>query len=223
MTRQKVKGVSGNGSSNGKPPSNKSSLPSHKMSLAPGVSGAGSMAAGQPKQQQHPNMMPSLADIAIASNPGLMMALREARTSYFSDDELKALPFMKKLHHILAQPELGDCISWTPDGRCIRVIDPFKFLEKAQTKYFDHSDITSFSSFLLELESYGFRKVTHLGISECYYHDVRTLGMTTIMMKSVRHGRLLSECHCSHTSSNLISLFTHSVTTVTRTITFCSS
>jgi HSF-type DNA-binding len=179
MTRQKVKGINGNGSSNGKPPVNRSSLPSHKMSLAPGVAGGGSMVVGQQQQlQQHPAMLPSLAEIAVATNPGLMMALREARTSNFTDDELKALPFMKKLHHILAQPELGDCISWTPDGRCIRVIDPFKFLEKAQAKYFDHSDITSFSSFLLELESYGFRKVTHLGISECYYHDVRTQGMT---------------------------------------------
>jgi hypothetical protein len=141
MTRQKVKGV------NGKTPI-KTQV--SKMPLAPGQS------------------MPSLAEIAVATNPGLMMALKEAKTSYFTDDELKELPFMKKLHHILAQPDLGDCIGWTPDGRCIRVVDPFKFLDKAQ-KYFDH---TSFSSFLVELESYGFKKVTHLGITECYYHDV---------------------------------------------------
>jgi len=116
---------------------------------------------------------PTLAEIAVASHPGLMVALRDAKHSNLTDDELKALPFMKKLHHILAQPELGDSIAWTPDGRCVRVIDPFKFLDKVQNRYFD-LDITSFSSFLVELESFGFKKVAHLGFSECYYHDVRT-------------------------------------------------
>jgi HSF-type DNA-binding len=141
MTRQKVKG------SQGKAPAKSAT----KIPLTQGQSS-----------------LPSLAEIAVATNPGLMTALKEAKNSIFSEDELKALPFMKKLHHILAQPDMGDCIGWTPDGRCIRVIDPFKFLDKAQS-YFDH---TSFSSFLVELESYGFKKVTHMGIAECYYHDV---------------------------------------------------
>jgi hypothetical protein len=82
---------------------------------------------------------------------------------------LKQLTFPKKLHHILSQPEHEDCIRWTPDGRCIRVVDPFRFQECVSSKYFYH---TSFSSFLVELESYGFKKVTHEGFQECYYHDV---------------------------------------------------
>lgn len=140
MTRQKVKGTGGKSGSKA----------SGKTSLLPGP-------------------QPSLADIAVATNPGLMTALKEAKTTSYTDEELKALPFMKKLHHILGKPEFGDSIQWTPDGRCIRVVDPFKFLDITEKKYFD---FTSFSSFLVELEAHGFKKVTHLGISECYYHDV---------------------------------------------------
>lgn len=84
--------------------------------------------------------------------------------------DLKNLSFPKKLHHILARPEYEECVRWSTDGRCIRVVDPFRFQERVSSAYFSH---TSFSSFLVELESYGFKKVTHTGFQECYYHDVR--------------------------------------------------
>jgi hypothetical protein len=102
--------------------------------------------------------------------PGIPGFAGTVKSSSLSAEDLKALRFPKKLHHILAQPEYADSLCWTPDGRCVRVVDPFKFQEKVAGNYFSH---TSFSSFLVELESFGFKKVSHLGFEECYYHDVR--------------------------------------------------
>ena len=111
-------------------------------------------------------------DLAIQANtnPAMAAALNDVNKSSLSVDDLNALPFPKKLHHILAQNQYNDCICWTPDGRCIRVVDPFKFQEKVAKNYFSH---TSFSSFLVELDSFGFKKISHDGFQECYYHDVR--------------------------------------------------
>eukprot|EP00429_Kryptoperidinium_foliaceum_P001501 CAMPEP_0176022560 /NCGR_PEP_ID=MMETSP0120_2-20121206/10984_1 /TAXON_ID=160619 /ORGANISM="Kryptoperidinium foliaceum, Strain CCMP 1326" /LENGTH=407 /DNA_ID=CAMNT_0017355701 /DNA_START=109 /DNA_END=1332 /DNA_ORIENTATION=+ len=146
MSRQKVKGA------NGKLPK----TPGMKMPLAPGA-----------------KQMPTMIEMVIQANPSLAPHLKDTKTSKLTAEELKALPLPKKLHHILAQPQFTDCIGWTPDGRCIRVIDPFKFQEKIKA-YFDH---TSFSSFLVELESYGFQRVSsHLGFQECYYHDFMIRG-----------------------------------------------
>jgi len=116
----------------------------------------------------------SLADLAAqTNNPGMAAVLQDAKKSKLSVEDLKALPFAKKLHHILAQPQYNDCICWTPDGRCIRVVDPFKFQEKVAKNYFSH---TSFSSFLVELESFGFKKISHVGFQECFYHDLMIRG-----------------------------------------------
>jgi hypothetical protein len=113
----------------------------------------------------------TLANLAFkAPNANSNFARLQQLQQDLKQKNLKRLPFVRKLHHILAQPEYGECIRWTPDGRCIRVVDPFRFQEKISLKYFSHS---SFSSFLVELESYGFKKVTHSGFQECYYHDVR--------------------------------------------------
>jgi hypothetical protein len=146
MNRQKVKGIMGKpGKAQGKVPSG----------MAPGAK---------------VGPLSTLAEMASqTNNPGLAAALRNAKASYLSADDLKALPFPKKLHHILAQNQYADSICWTPDGRCVRVVDPFKFQEKVAKNYFSHN---SFSSFLVELESYGFKKVSHVGFQECYYHDV---------------------------------------------------
>lgn len=114
--------------------------------------------------------MPSIVDLAAQSNHiTLAAALQGAKKSMLTPEELRSLPFLKKLHHILAQPKYQDCLCWTPDGRCIRVVDPFKLQEKMASDYFTHK---SFSSFLVDLEGWGFKKVSHLGFQECYYHDV---------------------------------------------------
>ncbi len=154
MNRQKVKGILG------KPGRGQTKVPT---GMTPTVKGG---------------PLSTLADLASqTNNPGLAAALRNAKASYLSAEDLKMLPFPKKLHHILAQNQYMDALCWTPDGRCVRVVDPFKFQEKVARNYFSHN---SFSSFLVELESYGFKKVAHVGFQECYYHDVSHV-TTTIL------------------------------------------
>jgi hypothetical protein len=145
MSRQKVKGIQGK--------------LGNKMGKVPNIV----VTKGAP--------ISSLADLASHTNhAGMAAALKNAKKSSFSVEDLKAMSFPKKLHHILAQSHYSDCICWTPDGRCIRVVDPFKFQERVAINYFPH---TSFSSFLVELDGFGFKKVSHAGFQECYYHDVR--------------------------------------------------
>ena len=72
--------------------------------------------------------------------------------------EAEKMTFPTKLHHILSQSQYKECLTWTLDGRCIRVVDPFKFQEFVSLKYFRNA---SYTSFLVELEKFGFRKVTH--------------------------------------------------------------
>ena len=80
------------------------------------------------------------------------------------------IPFPRKLHFVLASGKHDDCLTWTTDGRCIRVVDPFRFQEKVAAIHFG---CASYTSFLVELERFGFKKITHEGHPECFYHDVR--------------------------------------------------
>ena len=80
------------------------------------------------------------------------------------------LSLPEKLHHLLGRPELcKDCVSWTLDRRCIRIINPLKFQQIILPTYFGHS---SYPIFVAELEKYGFARVTREGHPECYTHDV---------------------------------------------------
>lgn len=85
------------------------------------------------------------------------------------DGNTDPLTFPRKLHFILSQSEYMGCMTWTQDGRCIRIVDPFRFQELVAPTYFS---MASYTSFLVELEKYGFKKVNHAGHAECFYHDV---------------------------------------------------
>lgn len=112
--------------------------------------------------------------------------------------DLKKLPFPKKIHHILSQPAFEDSIRWTPDGRCVRVVDPFRFQEVVAPHYFTHN---SFSSFLVELESYGFKKLAHAGFHECYYHDVSIATFSRLDSAACPSAYLCSNPHRTFVSS----------------------
>jgi hypothetical protein len=85
------------------------------------------------------------------------------------DGNTDPLSFPQKLHFILSQAEYIGCMTWTQDGRCIRIVDPFRFQELIAPMYFS---IASYTTFLVELEKYGFKKVNHAWHAECFYHDV---------------------------------------------------
>eukprot|EP00980_Cylindrotheca_fusiformis_P017355 scaffold5380_cov131-Cylindrotheca_fusiformis.AAC.32 len=86
--------------------------------------------------------------------------------------EMKGLSFCEKLHVVLSVPELHGCIRWTPDGRCIAVVNPYQFNGVIFSAYFPN---TTFPMFLSALESYGFQKLAYSGFQDCYYHDVPSL------------------------------------------------
>lgn len=162
MTRQKVKGN-----------------PARPNQHTSGKAGAKAKASGVFGTLRGATSLSALADLATQANNTSLAAsipLEAVRGKTSKIEDLKGLTFPMKLHHILAREEFTDCVCWTPDGRCLRVVDPFKFQEKVSTQYFSHN---SFSSFLVELESYGFKKVSHMGYQECYYHDVSVIDEPT--------------------------------------------
>ena len=110
--------------------------------------------------------------LAPQSNPKL--ALLAPSISNNADSSVNG-SFPAKIHHLLARPESNfeSAVTWTSDGKCLRVVDPFKFEGTVAPQYLSGGGGTmSFTSFLIELEKFGFKKVSHEGHSDCYYHEV---------------------------------------------------
>jgi hypothetical protein len=116
-----------------------------------------------PNKQEASKSLAALSDLASRAP-----AVHEPTRKDGNTDPL-VVSFARKLHFILSQSEYMGCMTWTQDGRCIRIVDPFRFQELVAPTYFS---MASYTSFLVELEKYGFKKVNHAGHAECFYHDV---------------------------------------------------
>lgn len=64
--------------------------------------------------------------------------------------------FILKLWKMINDPQCDDLISWSNNGQSFIIIDPAKFSQEL-SKYFKHNNL---SSFIRQLNMYGFRKVT---------------------------------------------------------------
>ena len=90
----------------------------------------------------------------------------------FSDSYMDSpnASFPVKLHKILCNPEHSSIISWLPNGRSWRVLQPKIFAEKISPLFFRHA---RFPSFMRQVNGWGFHRISE-GIDEnSYCHKVR--------------------------------------------------
>ncbi|XP_057982077.1 heat stress transcription factor B-3 [Malania oleifera] len=64
-------------------------------------------------------------------------------------------PFLMKTYMLVEDPATDDVISWNPDGTAFVVWQPAEFARDLLPTFFKHSN---FSSFVRQLNTYGFRK-----------------------------------------------------------------
>ncbi|KAK1409051.1 hypothetical protein QVD17_41326 [Tagetes erecta] len=65
-------------------------------------------------------------------------------------------PFLTKTYQLVDDPSSDDMISWNENGNAFIVWKPAEFARDLLPKYFKHNN---FSSFIRQLNTYGFRKI----------------------------------------------------------------
>lgn len=78
--------------------------------------------------------------------------------------------FPAKLHAILIRTDLSDVVTWLPHGRSWKVLNTQEFEKRVIPMYFEFTN-NHVSSFLREVESWGFRRLKGEGPDrDSYYH-----------------------------------------------------
>ena len=107
--------------------------------------------------------------------------------------------FPTTLFDILADAELDDVIAWLPHGRSWKILDMTKFTESVLSGYFNQSKYTSF---VRQVNGWGFRRVTVGTEASTYYHELFLRGRVSyIYIIYISHfyhlNRLCADASCS--------------------------
>ncbi|CAN6480707.1 unnamed protein product [Victoria cruziana] len=94
----------------------------------------------------------------VEQNCDSSMAAAAAAAAAACGDAHKTLPtpFLTKTYQLVDDPSVDDVISWNDDGSAFIVWRPAEFARDVLPKYFKHNN---FSSFVRQLNTYGFRKI----------------------------------------------------------------
>ncbi|GAC97641.1 DNA binding transcription factor [Pseudozyma hubeiensis SY62] len=114
-----------------------------------------------------PKMAPVVAGIGTLPETASAAASGSGAASSFSaTDSLRAIPtnknnpaFLNKLRSMVDDPNTDELIRWSPDGASFFVPNHVRFGDEVLPRFFKHN---RFSSFVRQLNMYGFHKVPHL-------------------------------------------------------------
>ncbi|KAJ3343295.1 stress-responsive transcription factor hsf1 [Kappamyces sp. JEL0680] len=97
---------------------------------------------------------------ASALNPSVADAAEDARPSDDKKEKKKTVPaFLNKLYSMVDDKDTDDMIHWRDDGFAFRVPKPEQLAKSVLPLYFKHNN---FTSFIRQLNMYGFHKVQHI-------------------------------------------------------------
>mmetsp|Transcript_11072 Transcript_11072/g.16618 ORF Transcript_11072/g.16618 Transcript_11072/m.16618 type:complete len:714 (-) Transcript_11072:226-2367(-) len=96
---------------------------------------------------------------------------------------IKGKFFPSKLYDILSRPEFAQIVSWSPHGRAWRVMKPLAFKQKVLPRYFRHSN---HSSFMRQVNGWGFRRITRGRDMNSYFHELFLRGLPHLLNRMTR-------------------------------------
>ncbi|XP_010051447.2 heat stress transcription factor A-2-like [Eucalyptus grandis] len=93
---------------------------------------------------------------AVSPSCSLQAAADEVARPMQGLGEARPAPFLRKTYEMVSDPSTDPVVSWSLSRGSFVVWDPHEFSKQVLPRYFKHSN---FSSFIRQLNTYGFRKI----------------------------------------------------------------